>query len=370
MERMLRATGTGGESAAIITPAVTPLPGASPTPGTKPRRRWLRRLALLLGSTLVMLLLAEGALWALDLYPPMAFAYPGEHANRTHPTFVDDVDLGWRSRPELDREIDGEGGRLRYMTDEHGRRSGPDRPHPDACEHTVVLAGDSFTWGVGVVFEHSLAGLIESGYRNTRIENLAQPGYAVDQIVLSLEQQGLPLQPDLVIVAIYPPDLTRSHTSFRSDLGFNKPSFALRRGELVALTAADRPSAATRFLERNSRLLGLWRRAQRNVGFRHGIGSWWSLNEALLDRLHRATQAASSRLVLVHVPFADWRAFPALTEWCRSRNVPLVDPVESHPRQPPGIYFPPAGHFTRAGHRLLLELLAPELERAGLPRTQ
>jgi hypothetical protein len=86
------------------------------------------------------------------------------------------------------------------------------------------VAGDSFAWGAGVRYEDVFAGLLERHIDATRVENLAQPGFGFDQIVLSVELDGLPLRPDLVVVAIYPADLSRSLTAFREDLGLNKPT--------------------------------------------------------------------------------------------------------------------------------------------------
>jgi hypothetical protein len=131
------------------------------------------------------------------------------------------------------------------------------------------------------------------------------------------------------------------------------------------LTPGDRPSAFGRFVEDHSRLLGLWRRAERHVGFRHGIGGWWALNEALLERLRRATAAAGSALVLVHVPYADWRPFAALAYCCAEHGVALIDPVALDPERPDGMYYPPEGHLTPNGHRCLFDRIVAWIARDG-----
>ncbi len=330
------------------------------------RRRWGIRLLLLLGACTATLLLAEVALRVFDLYAPEARAWPGEFENRVSATFEADATVGWRMRAGLDQVIETEGGPIRVLSDANGRRTGPDRRAPSAAAHTVVLAGDSFVWGMGVEWADTLAGRLEARFDAVRVENLAQPGFGVDQIVLSVEHQGLPLAPALVVVGIYPHDLDRSLTAWRDDLGFEKPTFRLDAGALVPLTPADRPSGLADFVARRSRIAGLWQRAERNLGFRFGVGPWWALNEALLDRLRACTSAAGCRLVLVHVPLHAWRPFDALTDWAARHGVPLVDPVREDPVEPAGIYFEPAGHLNAAGHRYLTELLVRRLEREGV----
>ena len=120
-----------------------------------------------------------------------------------------------------------------------------------------------------------------------------------------------------------------------------------------------------RFVEDRSRLLGMWRRAQRRVGFEHGVGSWWRLNAALLDRLRAATRAAGIRLLIVHVPFADWRPFPALKAYCREHGVALIDPTEHDQQRPADIVFPPGGHFTAKGHAYLFDLVVDWIAHEG-----
>ncbi|MCA8951966.1 MAG: SGNH/GDSL hydrolase family protein [Planctomycetes bacterium] len=339
---------------------------AAAADGPRPRRRWWRRLLLILAAPVVALLAAEVALRWLGMYPPIVRAAPGEHADRGHPNFVAEPTVGWRMRPDSEFTVDGEGGEVAFRADTNGWRTRP-AASPDlaARPRTVLLAGDSFVWGAGVQYDDSLAALLERAHPTVRVVNLAQPGFGLDQIMLAVVEQGLPLRPDLVVVGIYPQDCSRSQTAFREDLGFNKPTFALRGGELAALTSADRPSALGAFLEHNSRLFGLWRRAQRNLGFEHGIGSWWALNAAILDRLRSRVAAAGCPLLLAHVPLHDWRAFVGLTRYCDEHDVPLVDPVASHATKPEGIYYEPAGHFTPAGQRWFFELVNAEIARRG-----
>jgi hypothetical protein len=314
---------------------------------------------------IVCLLLAEAGLAWFGLYPPEPRVWPGERSNRGHPHFVADARLGWRMRADVAFTVREHGREVRYVADADGRRTGPADAGVKARERTIVLAGDSFFWGAEVEYVDSIAAMLERRHPSVRVVNVAQPGYGVDQMMLSVVHDGLPLRPDLVVVGIYPNDCSRSHTAYRDDLGFEKPTFQVVGGALVPLTPADRPGALFAFLEHHSRVYGLWQRTVRNVGFKHGTGSWWGLNEAILDELQRAVAAAGSRLLVVHVPLHDWRAFGALSSWAQRRSVALIDPVQLAPVEPAGLYFEPDAHLTPAGHRWLADAINAWIERDG-----
>ncbi|MCA8958450.1 MAG: SGNH/GDSL hydrolase family protein [Planctomycetes bacterium] len=340
-------------------------PASPPKQGTA-RRGWRVRLTLLASAVLGTVLGAEVVLWAVDAYPPMPRSYPGDHGNREHPTFVADAVLGWRTRPNLDIVLHGEGGAVPVLADASGRRTGRGRAKSATRPHRVLLGGDSFIWGAGVAFEDSLAARLERRFPTLHVENVAQPGYGLDQAVLAIEHAGLQPAPALVVLGIYPNNLGRSLTAYRADLGINKPTFRLDGGDLVQLTPDDRPTALFRWCETHSRVWGLWRRAQRRVGFEHGVGPWWKVNEALLERLRTRIAAAGSRLVLVHVPLHAWRSFGGLVEYAKRHGVPLVDPVQMDRQKPAGLYFEPAGHLTPKGHEYLADKVVAWIERSGL----
>lgn len=328
-------------------------------------RRW-RRLAIAGCAAMAAIVAAELVLLLANAFPPIVFASPGEHLDRENRHFEVDATVGWRLKPNIEFSLHQGDQAIAIRADANGHRVGTVE-RVGLRPHTIVLAGDSFAWGVDVKHEHSLAALLEQQYPAVRVENIAQPGFGIDQIVLSVVHQGLREQPDLVIVMIYGMDAMRSHTAYREDLGFNKPSFALRDGRLQRLTKSDRNSAFAEWLEHNSRLLGLWRRAQRRIGYEYGKGSWWSLNEALLDELHSKVAAAGVPLLIVNVPLHDWRPFTGLIAWCKTNEVALIDPVALEPTKPEAMYFAPAGHFTPWGHRYVFDLVRAWMGQQELP---
>ncbi len=328
-------------------------------------RRWRRRVLLLAIATLVALALLEVGMHVLDVRRPIARDWPGDHSDRTHPHFERDALVGWRMRAGIEFTHHDEGVTTRYRADANGLRTGDGAPPPNAP--IIVLAGDSFVWGASVEHPATLAGRLADHYR-AHVVNLAQPGFGIDQIVLAATKQGLPRQPKLLVVGIYPQDLLRSHTAYRTDFGLNKPTFRLDGNTLVALTSQDAPSWFGRWLENDCRLFGLWRSAERNLGTQYGFGGYWRLNAALLDDLVSEAKRAEVPLLIVHVPMHSWQPLPALTDWCRQRAVALVDPTTAHAEKPVGTYFEPAGHFTPVGHRMLADLVIAWIDRSGIAR--
>ena len=81
-----------------------------------------------------------------------------------------------------------------------GPEVGPKQPG----EYRVVVLGDSMTFGPGVTDERIYTTLLERQLPGARIINLAVEGYNVLQYKAVLDEVGLALQPDLVVVALFP----------------------------------------------------------------------------------------------------------------------------------------------------------------------
>jgi hypothetical protein len=90
-------------------------------------------------------------------------------------------------------------------------------------------------------------------------KSVGMPGYGVDQIWLATRHDAIPMDPDLLVVLIYPEDFDRSFSAFRPTEGFVKPSFRVRDGQLVERTPDDCETWLTRFLAENSRIFALYR---------------------------------------------------------------------------------------------------------------
>jgi GDSL-like Lipase/Acylhydrolase family len=79
------------------------------------------------------------------------------------------------------------------------------QPKPAGVRRLVCL-GDSFTWGVGVLFDDAWPQRVERTLSRTRHErweavNLAEPGMNAVEQVSRLESEGFGYQPDVVVLA-------------------------------------------------------------------------------------------------------------------------------------------------------------------------
>ena len=81
-------------------------------------------------------------------------------------------------------------------------------PPKQPGEYRIVVLGDSFTFGPGVEYDHLYTTLLGSRLARTHPEvkviNLAVEGYNIIQYEAVLEEVGLKLQPDLVLLAMFP----------------------------------------------------------------------------------------------------------------------------------------------------------------------
>jgi len=81
-------------------------------------------------------------------------------------------------------------------------------PPKQSDEFRIIVLGDSFTVSAGVdfqdIFTSQLEKSLQQQYPHVQVINLAVGGYNILQYALVLEEVGLALQPDLVLVAVFP----------------------------------------------------------------------------------------------------------------------------------------------------------------------
>lgn len=312
------------------------------------------RLALLVASLALSLLAAEVAL-ALLGFEARPRTYPGEHRDRYREHFVADPDVGWRMRPGARFRWTVDGVEVEYEADGEGFRGGPGR-RPTADGPRIALVGDSFLWGFGVPWEASCGRRLEERL-GVRVDNLAMPGFGLDQIGLALRHWALPRRPDLIVAGLFLDDFNRSFHAFRFAEGFNKPAFRLAGDRLVPLTAADRPAWPYRALERGSRLFTLVRRADRRAGRELGRGQWWTLNEAILDALRRDAHDAGVPLLFLHIPYREPIPFPTLDAYMRRTGADYLGLPPWSESQRRELFFESDLHLNADGHAFLAEAL-------------
>ena len=149
--------------------------------------------------TLVIALLALAGLeaWLRHTIPPMQEGTLYEYTAKSKRFKL--------MKPHADMRIFG----ARVQTNDLGFRDNrASIPAKEPREFRIVVIGDSFTFGPGVEYEHLYTSLLRSRLARTHPEanviNLAVEGYNIIQYEGVLEEVAQRLQPDLVVVAMFP----------------------------------------------------------------------------------------------------------------------------------------------------------------------
>jgi hypothetical protein len=311
-------------------------------------------LGILFVSCLLAVVLAEfiaRRVVGLAESPPY---YVGEFQNRPSRNFVIDRHTGWRMAKDrtfrwkigLDEKLNT------YTSNLDGFRS--DKEFNG--DGSIVLIGDSFTFGTGVSYANTFGALLENDLGNLPVYNLAMPGFGIDQMWMALKHQAANYDPKLLIVAFVDKDLDRSLTAFRKAEGMNKPAFLFEGGNLRLSTAEDQPPELIRQIDRRLALAGMLRENLRNLGYTLPLGTWWTLNAEIFTQMIRDAESVDVPLLFIRLPFRGARTFPTLTSFMDSEGANFLD-VEtlSNKFEDEAIFIPGDNHINEAGHQIVAE---------------
>lgn len=322
------------------------------------------KLLLAVASIASALVLAELILRLVPGFSPRPWTYVGEFENRPSKNFTADPATGWKMPPHHGFRYETSEFRTIYRSNLQGFRGNSDFEPADK-RPTIIVAGDSFAFGVGVEYEQTYGAIIESRLPGTVVYNLAMPGFGLDQIWLSVKHYALPLKPDLVTIGLIGDSFSRSQLAYRHMEGFNKPIFKLVDGRLVPKTPEDRPTPVVRFVQRRSHLWRAGELAFLWFAYRIPLGEWWFLNEAILDAIRTECGERGVPVLFVYHPSKGWRRFPSLRAHMRRVGANFID-LTDDPTPPPRMYFPRDWHYTPEGHRYVAEAVVTWI-RKNLP---
>jgi lysophospholipase L1-like esterase len=364
-----------------------------------PRRpRWLTTAAMLLLSLLVALLLAEGlvrlanGLGLVDLSASLAElpAAGGDEAVQLNaadgeqPLYISDPSLHHRMAANWNgffpEEIVQDVGRSQVpiRTNSLGLRSA-ELAEPKPADLLRILAlGDSVTFGWGLRGEDSypsqLASLLATLRPQQRFEvvNAGVSGYGPWQQVRWLEQTGLDLQPDVVVVQMH---LNDAADDLWGALGqqSGQQGWLAQRSLLVRLAQRVLGSAAP---ASSAPCADDWKVGVDEV--------CWQRTEGFLDELHRAAAADGAVTVLMPSPMR-WQVEPgvrdsrawvdaaryqeALREYAERSGWLFIDPLpafrKSQAENQGQTLFLDVGHPNETGQRLMAQELYSALNQAG-----
>ena len=170
----------------------------------------------------------------VDGHKPYIRTSPGQYQNDTNAADYAQFDsvLGWTSKKD-NPEMNQQG--FRDAKDFYRSDSGLDRTR-------VLILGDSFMWGAGVGRDENVPNLLQTQLKDKYdVFNLSAPGWGIDQMYLAYQQYKDVLNPHIVILAFIDDDVDRVLEAYRRFEGYNKPSFAIKDGQLVLRPLASPP---------------------------------------------------------------------------------------------------------------------------------
>lgn len=335
--------------------------------------RWFARLGLFLIATLLLALLAEGALRALGLGKTPLVSWQTAALHRPDPELIYSLSPGakgaWRSEEFVERtSINADG-----MRDRETQILGSE-------SQRVLVLGDSMTFGHGVgdedTYPNQLEALFRLEGRDVDVVNAGVRGFGTDHEYRYFSQRLRGLRPDLIVLAFYINDMSDD---------IERPLYRLEGDRLVALDATrHRLYRIGRIYEwlpqlaRRSRLCG-WL-----IPRIAGIGAYPEapavrtpdmIREARrrfvrqLASLEDYAREDGFRLLLLAVPYRDG----GRDEYLWLHREPdlaseLFDPSTSPEWKDRAheLFFHDDEHLTKAGNRLLAEQLHRYIEQNDL----
>ncbi|MDH3732914.1 MAG: SGNH/GDSL hydrolase family protein [Gemmatimonadota bacterium] len=325
----------------------------------------LRNSVLFLASVIVTLILVEGTLRVLDIYPPLA--YPPEPYWTGH--FGSHPEYGYALHPGRSSPFDYPPAEPRTTTltsNSDGFRQNRELEGPDDRPRALVL-GDSYTFGVGVEEDERFTDLVEAELPWLRVDNLGMPGWGADLMLLAAESVVERTNPDYVVIALYFDDFRRVRPRY-AGLGFAVPRFRLA-GDTLELIEYPRP----RFYER----LHLYEAVVRALYGADRMLSGpseeeWVLNERIFDRLAALGDKHRFETVLVYLAgpragVANDRRRSRVRQYADRRGLSMLDLTSAIHDDSAGAFLPQNAHYSPKGHRQIAGPLTAFLDSLATP---
>lgn len=282
----------------------------------------LKKLALGLGLSLVVLALIEGAcstLWfGWEAWTRFELPIQERHHTRY------DAELGWVNEPNLrDPNLYAPG--RGFTSNAQGFRNASDTSvQVPSGRMRVICCGDSFTLGYGVGDRETWPAQLEQIDARIEAVNMGQGGYGLDQAWLWYRRDGLPLEHQLVLFAFIGDDFERARrATFR---GYAKPLLRALDGR-IEVGSVPVPASSLRFplwtqnaaLASELRIVQLVRRGLRKLGAGEARSApelseaqAGDLALAIFRDLERSSRERGARLALVLLPHLDARRLDQL----------------------------------------------------------
>lgn len=263
-----------------------------------------------------------------------------------------------------------------------------DREFNDDADWSILLLGDSVSWGDGIddiaqVYPQRMEDILTQSSTGAVVEvmNTAVPGYSTFQQQRFLELRGLDYAPDLIIHQFCLNDVTERYAAlaqYGGDTVFlgvdTRTGVPGLYGWMLRHSRAF--SGAVRWLMHRGRELQAYdvRKLARDE-LSPELEEAWALTLSELDGIRRLAESRRIPLLLVITPYQFQLEDPAgqnqpqrrLLAYAREHNLPAVDLLPFFARftehQPLASLFNDANHFSIVGHELTAQVLAGDVAR-------
>lgn len=238
-----------------------------------------------------------------------------------------------------------------------GLRAERDYGPPGPGARRILAVGDSFTMGYSVAEERTWVRLLERRLGPPwEVLNAGVPGYSTWQELAWLEEEGLALGPEIVLLGFF----------LGNDIADNaRPELPveLREGRLISTGARAGllPLALRLGLARHSHLYQLAWRARRSRATQDDrLEAGWQATSGLIDRLARLCRSRTIRLIVLIVPErAETGRNRRMATLCARAGVKGLDLTPA--LGGPGMYFPQDGHWTEQGNAVAARVIGGHL---------
>jgi lysophospholipase L1-like esterase len=343
------------------------------------RRGLLLKLALLICSTVIALLLSEIALRLMGWRP----LYVSPERDRF---WKYDSQLGWIHQPGQEGILETAQFRIFVRTNQKGLR---DREHsyerPNSTRRILVI-GDSFAWGYGVEESERFSQLLETSL-GVEVINAGVSGYSTDQELIWLRSEGIKYDTDLVVLILSGNDIGDNDRQLVSHI-YYKPQFVREEGQLILTgypvprtspegkliySLSQRSALAYFLVQRYFDLLSLYRGSGANSDNANSSGSDMSsastpfgLTIALLDEMRTTAESKGARFMIVATDrwwnSPSGETYKAFIGAVQAAGFLVLD-VEAMPGfDPQDMLIPDDGHWSRVGHAFVAEKIKALIE--------
>lgn len=313
-----------------------------------------------------------------------------------------DAMLGWKLNPGVSAVQAQQDFKVSYSVNKEGFRDNVDYSRgKESDKKRIIIFGDSFTFGVGVPNEKTFPKILEaeSGGKY-EVLNFGVSGYDPGQYFLSLKEEGLKYEPDIVLYAIYlgndvidipldhlsqgdkykPYFTTENSTAENSNLILKNVPVPIRKanpspdsrikGRLLKPWLGTLPRLETVKLLKNVLRDNIYSLLIK-IGWIKGIADYdyeFEILSKLLDETKVLLANKKSELVVIIIPsdpskrgYATYleRGFDEkLTLILKAQKIPFLDLAPEMVKCGRDCYFSREGHWNEEGHRLAAEALA------------